>query len=203
MQMVQRSTIGQWRGVTLEVAAWDGVGADVDVSVACMFTREAGSEGLRGGLAHLDQVLDGRLTAMRRQGSFGAAAMELLLVDALPPQVQARSVLVVGAGDPAQWSPQLMAQVVGHAAGWVIDHGDQSAAVAPSMLDSGLDPAALGNVSELMLQAVLDVLDAKAAAASGELKLRNWVFDVGEDRFDSAVAGYRSNFMKLRPQAAP
>ncbi len=201
--MVQRSTIGQWRGVTFEVAAWDGVGADVDVSVACMFERELGTEGLHGGLAHLDQVLEGRLTALRRSGGFSAAPMTLLHIDALPPAMQARSVLVVGAGDPARWSPPHMAEVVGHAARWVLDHGDASAALAPSMLDSGLAPEVLGDVSERMLQAVLDALDAKVLSAPGAVKLRRWVFDVGAARFESAVAGYRSSFVKLRPQAPP
>lgn len=52
--MVPRQIIGSWRDVSFEVAAWDGVGAQVDLSCGCMFTHEATADGPTGGLHHLD-----------------------------------------------------------------------------------------------------------------------------------------------------
>src|SRR5277367_5736922 len=76
-----RLSIGEWRGLTIDTVAWDAVGADVDMSFACMFTHEMDGAAMFGGLLHLDQSLDGALSRLRAAGDFRAEPMETLLLD--------------------------------------------------------------------------------------------------------------------------
>jgi hypothetical protein len=74
-----------------------------DAAVPCrLHEREKVSDVVlpAGGLLHLDQALGGTLTSLRRSGHFRADAMETLLLDRPPATIHARSVLVIGLGDP-------------------------------------------------------------------------------------------------------
>ncbi|HKT63956.1 MAG TPA: M17 family peptidase N-terminal domain-containing protein [Burkholderia sp.] len=189
--MVLRQNIGSRRDVSFEVAAWDGVGAQVDLSCGCMFAREATGDGPTGGLRHLDAALSGALTGLRREGRFSAAPMETLLISRVPAGISARTVLLVGLGDPASWTIETTAQAAATAARTAMQQGVESAAFAPSILDGGLTTAVTGGMPAAMVNAVMAVIDTQYRLAELGLAappaLRRWVFDVGAARFDGAV----------------
>jgi hypothetical protein len=189
--MVSRQIIGSWRDVSFEVAAWDGVGAEVDLSCGCMFEREAAGEGPTGGLSHLDHALSGALTGLRRDGHFLAAPMETLLISRPPAGIEAGRVLLIGLGDPASWTIDVTANAVATAARTAMQQGLRSVAFAPSILDGGLTAAATDGMPHAMVTAVLATIDTQYRIAELGLaalpSLRHWVFDVGASRFDGAV----------------
>jgi hypothetical protein len=100
--------IGQWRGVSIAVAAHDAVSVDVDLSIAAMFAHEIDATRPMGGLLHLDEALGGALLRLRADGIFSAAAGELPSLSSPLPPVRAATVLTVGLGDIQSWSPPAM-----------------------------------------------------------------------------------------------
>ena len=109
---VERSDIGQYRGVRLELVTVDATGAQVDLSCACMFTHEVDHQPMAGGLAHLDAALGGQLAQARRDGAFRAQPLETLLITPPAGAVQAPAILVIGMGHPEDWSPATSAAAV-------------------------------------------------------------------------------------------
>lgn len=203
--MAEQRTIGTLHGVSIAVAAWDGVMADVELSFACMFKRELVDGGPTGGLRHLDEALDGALTGLRRAGYFRANVLETLLLSRPPATVIARAVMLVGLGDPSTWSPALTAEAAATAVRTAIQHGVVSAAFAPSLLDAGFLPSATGDVASVMMKAVADAISAQAQVAALGLApapaLRKWVFDVGAARLDSASEHFQATLARLTDAA--
>lgn len=110
--MTERRLVGTYADVDVLTAAWDGAAAAVDLSCACMFAREAHGALATGGLAHLDAALGGRLASARAAGLFQAARGETLLIDRPPTTVNAGAILVIGLGDPDEWSTGLVGDAV-------------------------------------------------------------------------------------------
>lgn len=199
--MTERRTIGFLHDVSIDVAAWSGAEASVDLSFACMFEHEMAGEGPAGGLRHLDDALGGALTALRRAGYFRASPMEMLLINRPPASVAARAVMIVGLGDPSAWSPAVTAAAVATAARAAMQQNARSAAFAPSLLDAGLSPGATSEVAAAMLAAVADAMSAQTRIAATGLasppSLRQWVFDVGAAHFDGTAEQFREAIEKI------
>jgi hypothetical protein len=199
--MTKVQTIGSYRGVSVDVAGWDSTAATVDLSCACMFTHEAHGATLGGGLAHLDQALEGTLTTMRKDGLFRAERGESLFLSAPPAGVAAKALLVIGLGAPEDWSPGVMASVVRQAVGAAFFRPLRSMALAASMLDGGLTPAETAGASSAMLRGLTEALDAAAHLRAMNfvepLRLTRWVFDVGVERFDAATAQFRNELAAI------
>lgn len=193
--MTERHALGNRQGVSLEVAVMDGVTADVDLSFACMFTRELG-DGPHGGLLHLDNALSGALVRLRSEGVFRGEPMETLLISQPPAGIAARAVMVIGVGDPLVWSPEVTARAAATAIRAAVQLGVASAAFAPGMLDAGLAPAATYGVAPAMMKAVIDAIDAHARVAASGLaqasSLRRWVFDAGPASFQAAIEQFQA-----------
>ena len=192
--MTKHRSVGDHLGVGIEVAAWDGVAATVDLSCACMFTREARGDRPGGGLAHLDAALSGRLLVARANGVFRAERGEILLIDHPPDAVEAAAVLVVGLGDPDDWSTDVMAGAVSTAYASAVLMRVTSVAFAPGMLDSGLSGAQTAGAVAKMIEALTSAIakrgwlrDEALARASS---VHQWVFDVGAARYEDAVAEF-------------
>jgi hypothetical protein len=192
--MIPPHPVGSAFGASIEVAAWDAVGAEVDLSCAGMFTREAGA-GLSGGLAHLDAALEGRLLELRRSGSLTGRLGECLLLDSPPAAIRARAVLLVGLGEPEGWSTANLREALRAAGAFALALGVRSAAFAPGMLDSGLAPdQTFGSPTEMTdgLAAALKARDVLVKMGLAEApRLERWVFDVGEARLTSATEQFR------------
>ncbi|MET3710756.1 hypothetical protein ABIC65_001458 [Sphingomonas trueperi] len=192
--MTERKIVGTLHGVAIEVAAWDGSAAEADLSCACMFTEELGGGPPVGGLAHLDAALGGALVRLRADGIFAAEIGETLFLDQPPPTVTARALLILGMGTPVGWHAQELTAAVRRAVTIALGLGVGSAALAPSMLDSGLGPDQTEGAPAAMVAGLAGALDAharlRAIGFAGDPALRRWTFDVGAARFSGAVAAF-------------
>lgn len=76
--------------------------------------------------------------------------------------------------------------------------GVRSAAIAPSMLDSGLSALQANDAPKRMANGLLAALSTHARlselALARKSKLERWVFDVGEARFEHAAEQFRAAF---------
>lgn len=198
--MPEHQTLGHWKGVSIDVAVMDGVMADVDLSFACMFTRELDG-GPRGGLLHLNQALSGMLVRLREEGAFLGEPMETLLISQPPAGIAARAVMVIGMGDPSAWTPAVTGRAVTTAIGAAVQRGVGSAAFAPSLLDSGLMPQATSGVASVMMKAATRAIDAQISIAAYGLaptpSLRRWAFDVGAAGFAAATKQFQVALAQL------
>jgi hypothetical protein len=187
--------VGSVFDVSVEVAAWDAAGADVELSCAAVFSREAADSPLSGGLAHLDAALDGHLVQLRTEGAYTAAVGECLLIAKPSLHVSARAVLLVGMGDPAGWSTLRLRDAVRSAAEFALAMGVRSAAFAPGMLDSGLGADATVGASGHMVEGLAAALHARSRLTDFGLAerpaLERWVFDVGAARLPNAIEQFR------------
>jgi hypothetical protein len=199
--MAAQQTLGTWRGITLDIAAWDGSMAEVDLSFACMFAHEL-EGGLRGGLLHLDRALSGALVRLRNEGAFRGDPGETLLISLPPATVAARAVMLVGMGEPEAWTPAVTARAVAAAIAAATQLGVGSAAFAPSMLDSGLAPQATAGVASAMMKAAVGAIDAQRRIVdfglAPPMSLRRWVFDVGAAGFAAATEQFRAALAELK-----
>lgn len=197
----RRAAIGAFRGVRFDVVAWPPADAEVDLSFACMFEHEVEGSTMAGGLLHLDNALGGVLATMRAQGLFRAQEMETLYIPTPPATVRARSLMVIGLGDPASFMRERMERAGRIAASEAVRLGVRSAAFAPNLMDAGLKNTASLRVSSAMLTGVLGGLaSAHALAACGLARapsLAHWSFDSGPAFFDGAQAELKGRFSEI------
>ena len=185
-------TIGVWGGVSIELAPRDAVSADVAVAIAGVFAREIGRDKPGGGLGNLDAALGGAITRLRADGIFRAGVGDVLTLSAPARPIHARTVLAIGLGDPAVWTPAVMRQAVATAVRETIRRDAVSAAFAPSLLDSGLAPDSVKGTPDAMLAGLIDAL-----ADDRTSTLSRWMFCVGAARFDGMVDVFRAAFGRL------
>jgi hypothetical protein len=164
-----------------------------------MFTREVRGTAPAGGLKHLDKLLGGCLTRFRRGGYFAGHEGETLLISRPPAGIQSKEILVIGLGDPGDWSPSTMKRAAATAARCAIQQRVRSVAFAPSMLDSGLTPTMTADVALKMLSGVIAAIDVHAKLVELDLALdtrpARWVFDAGSERFENAADQFQSILM--------
>lgn len=199
-----RRALGQLDGVAFDVAAWGPALADVDLSVACMFTHEADGAALGGGLLQLDRALDGHLTRLRAQGAFRAQEMETLLITLPPPGLAPRALLVIGLGDPATLDGERLRRATRVALREAVRHGARTMAFAPSVLDAGHTDNAALQMPDVMLDGMISALRAEHLLAGAGLappvSLLACTFDVGAPRLETAAAEFAAAFAR---QAKP
>lgn len=128
---------------------------------------------------------------------------EMLLLDSPPAAIAARAVLVIGMGDPDDWSPAVTASAVQGAFVAAGIQGAASVAFAPSMLDAGLDPDRVGDAGDRMVAAVADAIDLDARLMRDGLtqgsSVHDWIFDVGAARFDTVLASFGAALRTIGP----
>lgn len=186
------ATIGTWRNVRVDVAPRDAVSAEVAVAIAGVFSHERGLSKPGGGLGNLDAALGGAIMRLRTDGIFRAAPGDVLTLSAPSRPIHAHTVLAIGLGDPAAWTPDTMHRAVATAVRETIRLDAASAAFAPSLLDSGLDADGLAGTPEAMLAGLFEALADKRPAT-----LSRWLFCVGAARFDTMVDIFRTEFDRL------
>ena len=199
----ERTVIGQYRGVTIELVTVDSTGAEVDLSCACMFTHEINQQPLAGGLANLDAALGGQLSRARSQGAFSGRSLETLLIDRAPASAKSPTLLVIGMGEPEAWTPDTSAAAVACALRVGHLRGARSVAIAPSILDTGIRPDGEFNTPMLRgLKAQLDALHlAHQLGLSRAPGIERWVFDTGAANYAQKVLQYQSAFAAVMGSA--
>jgi hypothetical protein len=193
--MIDLRRIGNLQGVAIEVAGWDGVGADVDLSCACMFTHEMPGKVMAGGLLHLDAALGGALSNLRAEGAFSAQVGTTIVFDRPPATVRPQALLVLGLGAPEAWTPLVM----GHA----VELAFEFAAFAPSLLDAGLEPNE--GAASAMLGGLVSALDRARRLIdlnlASPLTLKTWTFDAGIAHLDGAETAFGTAFEIVKRRA--
>lgn len=133
-------------------------------------------------------------SSSRANGVFEAKRGEILLIDRPPDAVGAAAVLVVGLGDPDDWSTDVMAGAVSTAYASAVLMRVTSVAFAPGMLDSGLSGAQTAGAVAKMIEALTSAIAKRGwlrdEALARESSVRQWVFDVGAARYEDAVAEF-------------
>jgi len=197
-----RISIGEWRGLTIDAVAWDAVGAEVDLSFACMFTHEMNGAAMTGGLLHLDQSLDGALSRLRAGGDFRAEPMETLLLDRLPDGLRAKAVMIVGLGDPASLTAERLERATRVAFQEAARLRVATAAFAPSLLDAGLAPDGINDAPAAMLRGVLAASAAAQRLVETGLgtppRISRWSFDAGAAHIENAATAFKAAFEAAR-----
>jgi hypothetical protein len=199
----ERRALGQRDGVAFDVAAWGPALADVDLSVACMFEREADGAAMAGGLLQLDRALGGELTRLRITGAFRAQEMETLLITLPPPGLAPRALLVIGLGEPDTLDGERLRSAARVALREAVRHGARTMAFAPSVLDAGHTDNAALQMPEMMLDGMISVLRAERQLADAglapPLSLLGCTFDVGAPRLEAAAAEFAAAFARHAP----
>jgi hypothetical protein len=194
--------IGSWHGLQLSIAAWDAVTADVDLACACMFQREVDGADLAGGLLHLDRSLGLALTMLRAERSFKPELMETLHIARPGRAIKARELLIVGLGDPDQWTPPQMRRATRVAVHEAVRLKARTASFAPSMLDAGLHPNATTGAASEMLGGVVEAWSAEMRLVSLNLApppvLESWTFGAGAAHVSSMAAQFERAFTTHR-----
>lgn len=192
---VPRRRIGVFRGVSIEIVQAGAVGVEVELAVAGMFTHEVGSQVPVGGLHELDKALCGALMRLRADAIFTAGFGETIALAMPRPPVKADVVLIVGLGDPLAWCPSMMTEAVSLVVREAVRREMRSVAFAPSLLDSGLQPARILGTSEAMMLGLIRGLEEKGAG-----QLRSWCFCSGADGFVSQEDALRLAFDRVQDE---
>ena len=199
-----RVVIGERHGLVIDCVAWDAVGAAVDLSFAGLFTCEAPGAILGGGLLDLDQALGGALRRVRASGDFTAEPLETLLLEALPAGFRARTIMLIGLGDP----PALRAGLLERATRAAFREASRlragTVAFAPGLLDTGLAPQSIVGAPAAMMTGRLSALDAARRLADAGLAsspaMSRWSFDAGASHLGDVAAAFRTAFDAVDPE---
>jgi hypothetical protein len=199
--------VGQHLGVEIDVGVWNAVSAPVDLSVACMFSHERGGAALTGGLLHLDQALGSSLIQLRAETAFRAEAMDTLLIRRPPSPVQAKTLMIIGLGDPDAWRAELMVRAVASILVMSAALRAASVALAPSLLDAGLQAGTLGDVGGAMMDGLVSGLtSARRLATLGldePLALRRWTFDANGGHAAVVATTFSRALAETQARSAP
>lgn len=91
---LKQTKIGHYQNLDIELVTWDCASAEVELSCACVFEYEMNNRSFSGGLAHLDEALNGRLNEIRKNNWFSAKLNEVLLINQTPSTIQAPKVFL-------------------------------------------------------------------------------------------------------------
>ncbi len=202
MSNTKQFLIGQYKNLNINIVTWDGVTAEVDLSCGCLFDHEVGHVPVQGGLADLNQTLNGKLLQIREEKLFTAVRFETLLFDQAQPNIQSEKLLLIGMGNPEDWSTADTAKAVQIAFRTAQQLGAKSVAFAPSILDTGLKVKV--DLSSVLVQALLEVYEAHLELEKLGLVspciVQTWYFDAGDHQFEEKANNYIQIFKQLTTQ---
>lgn len=196
---LKQTKIGHYQNLDIELVTWDCTTAEVELSCACIFEHEMNNSSFSGGLAHLDEALNGRLNKIRENNWFSAQLNDALLINQTPSTIQASKVLLIGMGAPEDFNVEKIGTAIKTAVKTAHQLELKSVAFAPSILDTGLNPPA--GLNEVMLQALKEGLDRHHQLHLQNLvkksEIERWVFDAGFQNYDAKAEQYRVSFAKV------
>lgn len=199
-QTTKRNLIGNYNGLKIEIAIWDTVTAEVELSCGCLFSHEVNSAKMQGGLADLNRALNGKIEQMRNLRLFEAARFETLLLDQKQRTIQSPNVLLIGMGSPEDWLAAHTAKAVQIALRAGNQLGVKSVAFAPGLLDTGIKPAE--DLSNATLQALIEAYEAYGKLEKLNLvraaTVRHWIFDAGHDKYEAKKDFYIQQFEQIQ-----
>ncbi|WP_336169582.1 M17 family peptidase N-terminal domain-containing protein [Acinetobacter sp. 161(2023)] len=196
---LKQTKIGRYQSLNIELVTWDSTSAEVDLSCACIFEHEMNNRSFSGGLAHLDEALNGRLNEIRKNNWFSEKIGDALLLNQTPSTIQATKVLLIGMGAPEDFTVERIETAIKTVVRTAHQLELKSVAFAPSILDTGLNPPA--GLNELMLRSLKEELDKHAQLYLHKLvkksEIEKWVFDAGFQNYDAKAEQYSASFAKV------
>ncbi|WP_373882763.1 M17 family peptidase N-terminal domain-containing protein [Acinetobacter pittii] len=196
---LKQTKIGHYQNLDIELVTWDCTTAEVELSCACIFEHEMNNRSFSGGLAHLDEALNGRLNEIRENNWFSAQLNDALLINQTPSTIQASKVLLIGMGRPEDFTVEKIGTAIKTAVKTAHQLELKSVAFAPSILDTGLNPPA--NLNELMLRSLKEELDRHHQLHLQNLVkksvIERWIFDSGFQNYEIKAEQYIASFAKI------
>lgn len=199
---LKQTKIGRYQNLNIELVTWDCASAEVELSCACIFEHEMNNLSFSGGLAHLDEALNGRLNEIRKNNWFSAKLNDALLINQTPSKIQASKVLLIGMGAPEEFTLERIEIAIKTVVRTAHQLELNSVAFAPSLLDTGLNPPA--GLNELMLRILKEELDKHHQLYLQNLvkksEIERWVFDSGFQNYEAKAEQYIASFAKVFTQ---
>ncbi len=199
---LKQTKIGHYQNLDIELVTWDCASAEVELSCACIFEHEMNNRSFSGGLAHLDEALNGRLDLIRKNNWFSAKLNDVLLINQTPTKIQASKVLLIGMGAPEEFTLERIETAIKTVVKTAHQLELNSVAFAPSILDTGLNPPA--GLNELMLRILKEELDKHHQLYLQNLvkksEIERWVFDAGFQNYEAKAEQYIASFAKVFTQ---
>ncbi|MCU4562943.1 M17 family peptidase N-terminal domain-containing protein [Acinetobacter sp. WU_MDCI_Abxc222] len=196
---LKQTKIGHYQNLDIELVTWDCTTAKVELSCACIFEHEMNNRSFSGGLAHLDEALNGRLNEIRENNWFSAQLNDALLINQTPSTIQASKVLLIGMGRPEDFTIEKIGTAIKTAVKTAHQLELKSVAFAPSILDTGLNAPA--NLNELMLRSLKEELDRHHQLHLQNLvkksEIERWIFDSGFQNYEIKAEQYIASFAKI------
>ncbi len=196
---LKQTKIGHYQNLDIELVTWDCTTAEVELSCACIFEHEMNNRSFSGGLAHLDEALNGRLNEIRENNWFSAQLNDALLINQTPSTIQASKVLLIGMGRPEDFTVEKIGTAIKTALKTAHQLELKSVAFAPSILDTGLNPPA--NLNELMLRSLKEELDRYHQLHLQNLVkksvIERWIFDSGFQNYEIKAEQYIASYAKI------
>lgn len=196
---LKQTKIGHYQNLDIELVTWDCTTAEVELSCACIFEHEMNNGSFSGGLAHLDEALNGRLNEIRENNWFSAQLNDALLINQTPSTIQASKVLLIGMGRPEDFAVEKIGTAIKTAVKTAHQLELKSVAFAPSILDTGLNAPA--NLNELMLRSLKEELDRHHQLHLQNLvkksEIERWIFDSGFQNYEIKAEQYIASFAKI------
>ncbi|MBJ8432504.1 M17 family peptidase N-terminal domain-containing protein [Acinetobacter pittii] len=196
---LKQTKIGHYQNLDIELVTWDCTTAEVELSCACIFEHEMNNSSFSGGLAHLDEALNGRLNEIRANNWFSAQLNDALLINQTPSTIQASKVLLIGMGRPEDFNVEKIGTAIKTAVKTAHQLELKSVAFAPSILDTGLNAPA--NLNELMLRSLKEELDRHHQLHLQNLvkksEIERWIFDSGFQNYEIKAEQYIASFAKF------
>ncbi len=154
-------TIDNASGPKVEVAVEGPASEKTPLQVACVFeyvpgdiTQPQALPAPVNGMLHLDRALGGLITELRKSGQFEGHELETLLLTPPPKAIAAERLLLVGLGDRARFTPQLMIHVGVVGMREALRLGVDRYAHASDLKDAGID-SPTGVIAQNVLRGAL------------------------------------------------
>ncbi|MGK7247736.1 M17 family peptidase N-terminal domain-containing protein [Acinetobacter oleivorans] len=196
---LKQTKIGHYQNLDIELVTWDCASAEVELSCACIFEHEMNNRSFSGGLAHLDEALNGRLDLIRKNNWFSAKLNDVLLISQTPTKIQASKVLLIGMGAPEEFTLERIEIAIKTVVKTAHQLELKSVAFAPSILDTGLNPPT--GLNELMLRSLKEELDKHHQLYLQNLvkksEIERWVFDAGFQNYEAKAEQYIASFGRV------
>ena len=170
--------------------------ADVPLQVVCYFkyTPERAKR-MSGAPVELDKRLGGVIGSLRERGEFGGDQLETILITPPEGSIKAKALLLVGIGDEAALSLELMEGVGRVALREATRLGVSRVAFAPLIRDQGNKKLGTGDVETAVVRGMLLAYDTEKRlqkeGLAKEFTLDAWNVEAGPDYFDETVTGVR------------
>jgi len=194
-------------GLAVKVRMEGPYTADVPLQVVCYFKyTPEGVKKMTGAPVELDKRLGGVIASLRERGEFVGDEGETLLL--IPPKdsIKAKALLLVGLGDEAALSLNVMERVGRTALREAARLGVSRVAYAPLIRDQGNSKFGTGDVANAVVRGVLLAYDTdKRLQKEGLAKpftLEQWNVEAGAMFFDETVMGVQKGIDDAKATAA-